>query len=179
MYPFYEKAVKSGINTICIHKGLLPADYQKSWAGVWEYNSVWDVGKAAKDWPQMNFVIYHSALPHVPRDAGRHAAEFEQHRPMDWVTDLAEIPAKFGVNNVYGEIGTSFASCAVASPRFAAALMGTLVRRAWARPRRLGQGLGVVRLPAVADRGASAGSRSPTTCRRSTSSPPWGPPTGS
>src|SRR6266508_6072399 len=27
MYPFYEKAVKAGINTICIHKGLLPADY--------------------------------------------------------------------------------------------------------------------------------------------------------
>src|SRR5262249_22113833 len=24
VYPFYEKAVKSGINTICIHKGLLP-----------------------------------------------------------------------------------------------------------------------------------------------------------
>ena len=31
MYPFYEKAVKAGINTICIHKGLLPADYEKSW----------------------------------------------------------------------------------------------------------------------------------------------------
>jgi hypothetical protein len=30
MYPFYEKAVKAGINTICIHKGLLPADYEKS-----------------------------------------------------------------------------------------------------------------------------------------------------
>ena len=24
MYPFYEKAVKAGINTLCIHKGLLP-----------------------------------------------------------------------------------------------------------------------------------------------------------
>ncbi|MBV9116116.1 MAG: hypothetical protein JOY63_01990, partial [Acetobacteraceae bacterium] len=27
MYPFYEKAVKAGITTICIHKGLLPADF--------------------------------------------------------------------------------------------------------------------------------------------------------
>ena len=43
-------------------------------------------------------------------------------------TDLAEIPAKFGVNNVYGEIGTSFATCAVSSPPLAAALVGTLVR---------------------------------------------------
>src|SRR6266536_4179469 len=62
MYPFYDKAVKAGINTLCIHKGLLPPDYEKSFAGVWEYATAWDIGKAAKDWPQMNFVIYHSAL---------------------------------------------------------------------------------------------------------------------
>ena len=30
MYPFYEKAIKSGINTICIHKGLMPRDYEKA-----------------------------------------------------------------------------------------------------------------------------------------------------
>src|SRR5205823_872130 len=36
--------------------------------------------------------------------------------------------AKSGVSNVYGEIGTSFATCAVANPRMAAALVGTLVR---------------------------------------------------
>src|SRR5262245_38500377 len=62
MYPFYEKAVKAGITTICIHKGLLPPDYEKSFAGVWEYATAWDIGKAAKDWPQMNFIVYHSAL---------------------------------------------------------------------------------------------------------------------
>ena len=28
MYPFYEKAVKAGITNICIHKGLLPKDYE-------------------------------------------------------------------------------------------------------------------------------------------------------
>ena len=30
MYPFYEKAVRSGITNICIHKGLLPKDYETS-----------------------------------------------------------------------------------------------------------------------------------------------------
>ena len=45
MYPFYEKAVKAGINTICIHKGLLPPDYEKSFAGVWEYATVEMSGK--------------------------------------------------------------------------------------------------------------------------------------
>ena len=44
-----------------------------------------------------------------------------------WVTDLAKIPQQTGVNNVYGELGTTFATCAVANPRFAAAVVGSLV----------------------------------------------------
>jgi predicted TIM-barrel fold metal-dependent hydrolase len=128
MYPFYEKIAKAGINTVCIHKGLLPADYEKSWPGVWQYNTVWDVGKAAKDWPQINFVIYHAALRLFLEPPAATLAEFEQTGRIKWATDLAEIPAKFGVNNVYGEIGTAFASCAVANPRLAAAFLGTLVR---------------------------------------------------
>ena len=128
MYPFYEKAVKAGINTICIHKGLLPPDYEKSFAGVWEYATCWDVGKAAKDWPKMNFVIYHSALRPFLELPDQAWAEFEATGRIKWASDLAEIPEKFGVNNVYGEIGTSFANSAVAHPKFSAALIGTLVK---------------------------------------------------
>jgi predicted TIM-barrel fold metal-dependent hydrolase len=128
VYPFYEKIVKAGITTVCIHKGLLPADYEKSWPGVWEYNTVWDLGKAAKDWPQITFVIYHSALRAFLEAPDAALAEFEQSGRIKWATDLAEIPAKYGVSNVYGEIGTAFANSAVANPRFAAAFMGTLVR---------------------------------------------------
>ena len=43
-------------------QGAAAADYEKSWPGVWEYATVDDVGKAAKDWPKINFVIYHAAL---------------------------------------------------------------------------------------------------------------------
>jgi predicted TIM-barrel fold metal-dependent hydrolase len=128
VYPFYEKAVKSGINTICIHKGLLPADYEKSWPGVWEYATVNDLPKAAKDWPKLNFVIYHAALRPIMESPDASVAEFDKTGRISWVTDLAEIPAKHGVKNVYGEIGTAFASCAVSSPKLAAAMMGTLVR---------------------------------------------------
>ena len=128
MYPFYEKIVKAGIPTVCIHKGLLPADYEKSWPGVWQYNTVWDVGQAAKDWPQINFVIYHAALRAFLEKPEAALAEFQQTGRMKWATDLAEIPAKYGVSNVYGEVGTAFANSAVADPRFAAAFVGTLVR---------------------------------------------------
>jgi len=128
MYPFYEKAVKAGITTICIHKGLLPPDYEKSLAGVWEYATVADLGKAAKDWPQMNFVVYHSALRAFLELPDLAWAEFEASGRIKWTSDLADIPAKYGVNNVYGEIGTSFANSAVAHPKFSAALIGTLVK---------------------------------------------------
>ena len=67
---------------------------------MWEYATVWDVGKAAKDWPQINFVIYHSALRPFLELPDQALAEFEQTGRIDWATDLAEIPAKFGVNNV-------------------------------------------------------------------------------
>jgi len=128
VYPFYEKIVKAGSPTVCIHKGLLPADYEKSWPGVWEYNSVWDVAKAAKDWPRVNFVIYHAALRAFLEPPDAALAEFEQTGRIKWATDLAEIPAKHGVRNVYAEIGTAFANSAVANPRFAAAFLGTLIR---------------------------------------------------
>jgi predicted TIM-barrel fold metal-dependent hydrolase len=128
VYPFYEKIVKAGISTVCIHKGLLPADYEKSWPGVWEYATVKDLGRAAKDWPQITFIIYHAALRPFLESPDAALAEFEQTGRIKWATDLAEIPARFGVSNVYAEIGTAFATAAVASPRFAAALLGTLVR---------------------------------------------------
>jgi uncharacterized protein len=128
MYPFYEKAVKSGITTICIHKGLLPPDYEKSFAGVWEYATAADIGKAAKDWPQMNFVVYHSALRPFLELPDQAWNEFESTGRIKWSTDLAEIPQKFGVTNVYAELGTSFANSAVAHPKFSAALVGTLIK---------------------------------------------------
>ncbi len=128
MYPFYEKAVKAGITTLCIHKGLLPPDYEKSFAGVWEYATAWDIGKAAKDWPQMNFVVYHSALRAFLELPDQAWAEFEASGRIKWASDLAEIPQRFGVTNVYAELGTSFANSAVAHPKFCAALVGTLIK---------------------------------------------------
>jgi uncharacterized protein len=128
MYPFYEKAVKAGITTICIHKGLLPPDYEQRFAGVWEYATAWDIGKAARDWPQMTFVIYHSALRPFVELPDRAWGEFEATGRIQWASDLAEIPEKFGVTNVHAELGTCFANSAVAHPKFAAALLGTLIK---------------------------------------------------
>lgn len=128
MYPFYDKAVKAGITTICIHKGLLPPDYEKSYANVWRYATAEDIGKAAKDWPQMKFVMYHACLRPAFELPDQAWTEFEQTGRIRWVSDLADIPQKFGVNNVYAELGTAFANSAVSHPKFCAAMVGTLVK---------------------------------------------------
>jgi uncharacterized protein len=87
------------------------------------------VGKAAKDWPQLNFIIYHSAYRFAGGGKVEDAwAQFEKTGRIEWVTDLAEIPAKYGVTNVYGDLGQIFAQSTVADPRVSAAMMGQLVR---------------------------------------------------
>ena len=53
MYPFYEKAVKSGIRNVCIHKGLFAPAVEEKFPRLRPYADVSDVGKAAKDWPQL------------------------------------------------------------------------------------------------------------------------------
>lgn len=128
-YPFYEKILKFGNNIVCVHKGLFPPSAAQQWPHLLAYSDVRDVGKAAKDWPQINFVIYHSAYRWAgggrPQDA---LAQFDQSGRVEWVSDLAEIPEKFGVKNVYGDLGQIFAQTTVVEPRLCAALMGILVK---------------------------------------------------
>jgi hypothetical protein len=129
MYPFYEKVVRAGITTICIHKGLLPKDYETSIpGGAWRFAGVEDLPKAAKDWPQISFVIYHAALRAFLENPDAELAQFEQNGYIRWVSDLAEIPQRYGVSNVYADLGTCFAISAVTNPRFCAAMMGTLIK---------------------------------------------------
>jgi hypothetical protein len=128
VYPFYEKAVKAGIRNICVHKGLMPADYEQSWAGVWQYNTPWDIGKAAKDWPDLNFIYYHGCLRAFLEPPDASLAEFEKTGEIKWASELARIPQQYGITNVYAEMGTSFAMTATTNPRFAAALLGTWIK---------------------------------------------------
>ena len=77
----------------------------------------------------MNFVIYHGGY----RFAGGGKAEdawtqFEKTGRIEWVTDLADIPSKYGVSNVYADVGQLFAQTTIADPRVSAAMMGMLIR---------------------------------------------------
>ncbi len=133
LYPFYEKLVKwSKINpslaNVCVHKGLFPPSTTKQFPDLVKYARVDDVAKAAKDYPQLNFIIYHSAFRYTGGAWNVGWEQFEKTGRIDWVTDLADLPAKHGLKNVYGDLGQIFAQSTVAEPRLCAAMLGQLVK---------------------------------------------------
>jgi hypothetical protein len=71
LYPFYERLVKWSKTTpslanVCVHKGLFPPATAKQFPDLLKYANVNDVAKAAKDFPQLNFVTRASVTPAAP-----------------------------------------------------------------------------------------------------------------
>ena len=128
VYPAYEKFARAGRRNVCIHKGLFPPSVERQFPQLRPYVDVSDVARAARDWPQLNFIIYHSGYRFpgggTPEEA---LAAFEGSGRVEWVTDLSEIPARHGVSNVYGDLGQVFALTTASQPRLAAAIVGQLV----------------------------------------------------
>jgi predicted TIM-barrel fold metal-dependent hydrolase len=127
-YPFYEKISKAGYDIVCVHKGLYPPSTAERWPNLTPYATADDVGKAAKDWPNIRFVIYHAAYRWVGGPPEQAFAQFEKTGRVEWTSDLADIPAKYGVSNVYADLGQIFAMTTVVEPRLCAALMGILIK---------------------------------------------------
>ncbi len=129
-YRGYEKFDRAGIRIVCVHKGLFPPSTERQFPRLRPYVDVHDVGKAARDWPQLTFAIYHSGYRHIGELTSPDAAlaQLERTGRVEWVTDLAEIPEKYGVSNVYGDLGQLFAYSVVSHPRLAAYMLGTLIK---------------------------------------------------
>ena len=130
VYPFYEKIVKAGYDIVCVHKGLYPPSVEKRWPHLTPYATVDDVGKAAKDWPNIRFVIYHSAFrwTGAPGASMRGLCAVREDRPHRMDDRPRRDPGKYGVSNVYADLGQIFAQTTVTEPRLCAALMGQLVK---------------------------------------------------
>jgi hypothetical protein len=129
LYPFYERCQKAGMVNICVHKGLFPPSVAEKFPHLLDHADVRDVGQAARDWPQLNFIIYHSAYRFTGAGGPETAWQrFEQTGRVEWVSDLADIPERYGVTNVYGDLGQIFAQSTMSQPQLCAAMMGILIR---------------------------------------------------
>ena len=98
-YPLYEVLRQHGIRNICVHKGV-PGLFLA------EYCHTDDLARAAADFPELNFIAYHSAIP--------------------WEAELAEHGRRSRAKNIYAELGTT-AFLIGQNPDRYARLLGTLL----------------------------------------------------
>lgn len=121
-YPAYEYSRKIGIRNICVHKGLpLPG---------WDldHSSPKDVPKAAKDFRDMNFLIYHAGfqggapIMQILQDG------LKTRTRIPWVSDLCEARRKDPkMTNVYMDLGTTFGMTAITAPELCAYMLGEMI----------------------------------------------------
>ncbi len=154
VYPLYEKMLKAGVNDALHPQGPDARRLPHELAGHVAVRD--DLGRGqggarlAAD--QLRHLSLGDAAVHRVARPGARASS----RPPVASTGYRTSPTSrrsFGVDNVYGELGTCFANTCVTHPKLAAALLGTLVRGTGCRPRHLGHRLRVVGIAAVADRG--------------------------
>jgi uncharacterized protein len=117
-YPFWAKMRKLGIKTACIHRGLPLGLFNE------ENCHPGDVEKAAKDHPDINYVIYHSGWnPGAKRKEG--AAPDPQYIP--WCSDLMASVKRSQLKNVYFELGSTWNFLSSSRPEQAMHLLGQLL----------------------------------------------------
>ncbi|MEQ1517395.1 MAG: amidohydrolase family protein [Usitatibacteraceae bacterium] len=96
---FIDKAVKLGTRNIAVHKGL--AFGQKSY----EHSTCVDVGRVAKRYPHVNFLIYHSGFA-----TDKAEGPYDEKR-TDGIDALVTSLIKNGIapgSNVYAELGSTW-----------------------------------------------------------------------
>jgi len=131
-YPFWEKTKKLGIKNLCVHKGLpLGAFNEKAC-------TPHDVAKAAKDWPELNFIIYHSGFRGtgwLGRGTGDKVEDPKNDDPQEipWISDILRILKKDPkIKNVYFELGSTFHQLSAREPVACMHMLGQMLQVAGA-----------------------------------------------
>jgi predicted TIM-barrel fold metal-dependent hydrolase len=130
-YPFWEKTKKLGIKNICVHKGL-PLGFFNEKACM-----PLDVEKAAKDWPDLNFIIYHSGyrgMGPIARGTGEKVEDKKTDDPQEiyWISDILRAIKRSKLKNVYFELGSTFNMTSAADPTKCLHMLGQMIDTAGA-----------------------------------------------
>jgi len=116
-YPMLEKARALGVPRVCVHKGL-------PLGPVADYNHPRDLIKAAKDFPDINFLVYHSGL----RSAASIEEIFARTGEIPWTSEFCRMKrAEPGIGNIYMELGSTFAQLVTTHPAICAHLLGEII----------------------------------------------------
>jgi uncharacterized protein len=117
--PFIEQARALGVKNIAIHKGLPFASMPM------EFATCADVGPAAKMYPDVNFIIYHSGFETDRREGPYSASNAE--RGIDSLVKSLQDNGIGPGGNVYAELGSTWRFL-MRDPEAAAHGLGKLLR---------------------------------------------------
>src|SRR5882762_11497555 len=127
--PFLERARELDVRLVCVHKGL---------SAFVDNGSPRDIGPAARAFPDLDFVVYHSGyelpldLPGAPEGSGDRVSEegpYTDELARRGVNRLLRSVEEAGLgrnSNVYAELGTTWFSL-IRRPREAAHVLGKLI----------------------------------------------------
>jgi predicted TIM-barrel fold metal-dependent hydrolase len=132
-YPCWEKSKKLGIKNLCVHKGLpLGAFNEKACKPL-------DLEKAAKDWPDLNFIVYHSGFRGLgallSRGTGEKVVDPQTDDPQEipWISDILRILKKNPqIKNIYFELGSTFQMLSSNRPETCLHMLGQMIQAAGA-----------------------------------------------
>jgi hypothetical protein len=122
-YPALELSRKLKIKNICAHKGLPAPGFSA------EHCHPKDIMKAAVDFPDLNFLVYHAGFRGID-EALVEAMEsgFTTSSAVPWVTELCEWKKKNPrVQNVYMELGATFGMTVITFPQLTAHMLGMMI----------------------------------------------------
>ena len=121
--PLLRRAVETGVRVVCAHKGI-SAGCDTGWDGP---SSPRDIGPAAKAFPDIDFLVYHSG--YEPREGNQEEGPYSEETAHMGTNRLIKTlkDAHIGPgDNVYAELGTTW-YLMMAHPREAAHVVGKLL----------------------------------------------------
>jgi predicted TIM-barrel fold metal-dependent hydrolase len=131
-YPFWERTKKLGVKNLCVHKGL-PLGFFNEKAC-----TPLDLEKAAKDWPDLNFIVYHSGFRGfggIAAGLGEKVQDPKTDDPQEifWISDIFRILKKNPkIKNLYFELGSTFGQLSAARPETCMHMLGQMIQTAGA-----------------------------------------------
>jgi predicted TIM-barrel fold metal-dependent hydrolase len=122
-YPALELSRRLKIRNVASHKGLPAPGFSK------EHCHPKDVMKAALDFPDLNFLVYHAGFRGLSEDLVKAAESgFATSSPVPWVTEQSDWRrAHPKVSNVYMELGATFGMTVISYPLLAAHMLGMMI----------------------------------------------------
>ena len=122
-YPFLEKAIELGITNVSVHKGL-PLSMRAK-----EFFIPDDIPRAAKDFPDINFIVYHSGMRHMMANLPPTMTGLGDNGHIEWTTDLCKARmANPDMTNVYMELGGVFGFSVITNPDVCGHLLGQIIQ---------------------------------------------------